>query len=141
MPGGIISAGVDALARSGRLIGDDGLPGGPAIRLEALLGEGRELVAVPLVEGLAPGVHALHALPGGHRAEAVLVQSSVEEQRREASCSIYKNFEGAVMELVILAAAAVALAVHVHRNPVRSVGPHDIYTAWLVRQQKPALHR
>jgi hypothetical protein len=45
------------------------------------------------------------------------------------------------MELVILAAAAVALGVHVHRNPVRSAGPVDAYTAWLVRQQKPALHR
>ena len=45
------------------------------------------------------------------------------------------------MELVLLAAAAVALGIHVHRNPVRQAGPLDTYTAWLLRQQKPALHR
>ncbi|WP_162529635.1 hypothetical protein [Nocardioides caldifontis] len=45
------------------------------------------------------------------------------------------------MELVILAAAAVALGIHAYRNPVRANGPVDAYTAWLLRQQKPALHR
>jgi hypothetical protein len=44
------------------------------------------------------------------------------------------------MELVLLAAAA-ALGIHVYRNPLRSAGPLDPYTAWLLRQQKPALHR
>jgi hypothetical protein len=45
------------------------------------------------------------------------------------------------MELVLLAAAAAALAVFAHQHPARSVGPLDDYTAWLVRQQKPSLHR
>lgn len=45
------------------------------------------------------------------------------------------------MELVLLAAGAVALGIHAHRHPARSAGPLDPYTAWLIRQQKPALHR
>jgi hypothetical protein len=45
------------------------------------------------------------------------------------------------MELAILAAAAVALGIHVRKNPPHPVGPVDVYTAWLLRQQKPALHR
>jgi hypothetical protein len=45
------------------------------------------------------------------------------------------------MELVLIATAAVALGVHAHRHPVRSTGPLDTYTAWLLRQRKPALHR
>ena len=48
------------------------------------------------------------------------------------------------MELVLIAVivlAAVALAVYAHHNPPRWIGPVDAYTAWLLRQQKPALHR
>jgi len=45
------------------------------------------------------------------------------------------------MELVILAAAAVARGIQVRKNPPHPVGSVDAYTAWLVRQQKPALHR
>ena len=45
------------------------------------------------------------------------------------------------MELVLIAAAAAALAVYARQHPVRSAGPLDPYTAWLLRQQKPALHR
>ena len=45
------------------------------------------------------------------------------------------------MELVILAAAAVALGTYAHKNPPHPVGSLDVYTAWLLRQQKPALHR
>lgn len=45
------------------------------------------------------------------------------------------------MHLVLIAATAVALGVHARRNPGRSTGPVDTYTAWLLRQRKPALHR
>ena len=45
------------------------------------------------------------------------------------------------MELVLVAAAAAALGTLAHQKPLRSVGPLDPYTAWLLRQQKPALHR
>jgi hypothetical protein len=45
------------------------------------------------------------------------------------------------MELVLLVAAATALALYAHQHPPRSGGPLDPYTAWLIRQQKPALHR
>ena len=45
------------------------------------------------------------------------------------------------MELVLVAVAAAALAAVAHANPPRPVGPADAYTAWLIRQQKPALHR
>ncbi len=44
------------------------------------------------------------------------------------------------MELVLAAAAAVALSAYARLHPVAS-GPLDTYTTWLLRQQKPALHR
>jgi len=49
--------------------------------------------------------------------------------------------EHSVMQLVLLAVAAVVLGTYAHQNPARSAGPLDPYTAWMIRQQKPALHR
>ncbi len=45
------------------------------------------------------------------------------------------------MTLVLLAAAAAALAAYAHQHPANSFGPLDPYTGWLLRQQKPSLHR
>ena len=45
------------------------------------------------------------------------------------------------MELVLLAAAAVALGLYAHRHQPPALGPLDAYSSWLLRQQKPALHR
>ena len=45
------------------------------------------------------------------------------------------------MELALFAAAAVVLTVEARRHPARPTAPADSYTAWLLRQQKPALHR
>ena len=45
------------------------------------------------------------------------------------------------MELVLLVAAALAVGAYARQHPVPAAGPLDSYTHWLIRQQKPALHR
>ena len=46
------------------------------------------------------------------------------------------------MEIVLFAAGALAaLSGFAHHNPPRSSGAVDPYTAWLLRHEKPALHR
>ena len=45
------------------------------------------------------------------------------------------------MELVLITATAVVLGAYAHANPARATGPLDTYTSWLLRQQKPSLHR
>ncbi len=45
------------------------------------------------------------------------------------------------MELVLLAAGVAALTAYAHRHPAPSYAPLDTYTGWLVRRQKPSLHR
>ena len=45
------------------------------------------------------------------------------------------------MELVLLAVAGAALATYAHQHPARSSAPLDAYTGWLLRRQKPSLHR
>lgn len=45
------------------------------------------------------------------------------------------------MEIILLAATAAAVALYAQQHPPRLAGPLDPYTAWLIRQQKPALHR
>ena len=45
------------------------------------------------------------------------------------------------MELVLLAAGVAVLTGYAHQHPAPSSTPLDTYTGWLVRRQKPSLHR
>lgn len=45
-----------------------------------------------------------------------------------------------VIELVLIAIAAVAVGVASHKT-ARPTGPVDAYTAWFLRHHKPELHR
>jgi hypothetical protein len=45
------------------------------------------------------------------------------------------------MELVLVATGVAALAAYAHQHPARSFAPLDPYTGWLVKRQKPSLHR